>query len=150
LGTPVVCGRNDQAIGSGRPQYAPIEVATAIRSSESDLLECRWRGCALVADFVIPEDETQVLQVRFGRVEIVRILDEMPLSTEAETTPNDGIIPDHFAYTVEGALFWQSQSEALKLTVPRMRHYRFVTGWGCLDVLSQDHPAFVAVARSPT
>jgi hypothetical protein len=132
------------------PKYTPIEVLPPIRSSVSDLLECHWKDRTLTADFMIPGDETRVLRVRIEKVEIVRILDEMPLSTEAETTANDGLAPDHFAYLVEGALFWQSQSEALKLVLPAMRHYRFITGWTCLDVLSQQEPVFIVIATSPT
>lgn len=132
------------------PTFTPIEVVPSIRSSMSDLLECHWRDRSLIADFIIPGEETQVLQVRFGRVEIVRILDEMPLSTEEQATQNQGLVPDHFAYSVEGALFWQSQSWALKLSIPRMRHYCFITGWTCIDVLSQDEPAFHVIAKSST
>jgi hypothetical protein len=43
------------------------------------------------ADFVIPGDDQQALRVQFGKTEIVRILDEMPLSTEGEDTKSTGL-----------------------------------------------------------
>jgi hypothetical protein len=43
---------------------------------------------------------------------IVRILDEMPLSIETDPSASQGLVPNHFAYRVEGAPFSVSQSEA--------------------------------------
>ena len=130
------------------PRYFPIEVTPSIQSSASDLVDCHWKKSILIADFVIPEDEIHVLQICFEKAEVVRILDEMPLSTEAETTPSVGLISDHFAYSVEGALFWGSQSDALKTVLPKLRHFRLITGWTCLDVLSQQEPTFTRIAKS--
>ncbi len=130
------------------PKYTPIETVPKMQSSLSDLVDLRWRDRGLTADFLIPEDKTHVLRVRFEKLEIVRILDEMPLSTESEITANEGLIPEHFAYSVEGALFWESQSEALKIVYPSLRHYRFITGWTCLDVLSDREPSFLVVPVS--
>ena len=92
-------------------------------------------------------DETHDLRVQFARPEIIRILDEMPLSTESEETPKVGLVPDHFAYRVEGALFWNSQAEALKIVYPEAQHYRFITGWTCIDVVSVAGPIFAVVLR---
>jgi hypothetical protein len=133
---------------SEMPKYTPITNVPEIRSSLGDLIELCWRDRTLTADFIIPGSEKHVLRVRLEKAEIVRILDEMPLSTEAETTPNEGLIPDHFAYSVEGASFWQSQSEALKSVFPSLRHYRFITGWTCVDALSQHEPTFLVVTTS--
>lgn len=80
---------------------------------------------------------------------IIRILDEMPLSTEHENTPREGNIPHHFAYRVEGATFETTQSETWKFAQHPATHYRFVTGWTCLDVLSSKEPTFRVVKRMP-
>jgi hypothetical protein len=107
----------------------------------------RWIDDGLFADFCIPDDRTRALRVGFERVETIRIVDEMPLSTENEETPNTGTLPEHFAYKVEGAMFWNQQSEAFKIVYKNAKHYRFVTGWACLDVISNSEPTFMTVPR---
>ena len=99
----------------------------------------------MVADFLIPGDDQHALRVQFERVEITRTLDEMPLSTEAEDTPNDGLSAEHFAYSVDGALFWKLQSEAFKVVYPKAQHFRFITGWTCLDVIAAAEPRLSVV-----
>jgi hypothetical protein len=118
------------------PEYHLIEQPIAIKTSLSDLINLVLRGGALVADFSIPGDDQHALRVQFERVEIIRTLDEMPLSTEAEATPNNGLLSEHFAYLVDGALFWHQQSEAFRVVYSNARHFRFVTGSTCLDVIS--------------
>jgi hypothetical protein len=71
----------------------------------------------------------------------------MPLSTEFESTPNEGLVSEHFAYRVEGAQFWKMQSEALKATSKNAEHYRFITGWDCLDVIAASAPV-ITVERN--
>ncbi len=80
-------------------------------------------------------------------MEIIRIIEEMPISTEYEETPNEGIIADHFAYQVQGASFWNQQSEAFKVVYKEAKHYRFFTGFYCLDVIGFDAPTFTVVPR---
>ncbi|UDL89481.1 hypothetical protein LGH82_31250 [Mesorhizobium sp. PAMC28654] len=112
--------------------------------------ELRWTDDEVVADFIIPGDEHHVLRVLFtNHSVIIRILDEMPLSTENESTPNEGLVPHHFAYRIEGAVFEATQSETWKFTQNPATHYRFVTGWTCLDVLSAKEPTFQVVKRTP-
>ena len=96
------------------PKYTPIEVSHPIEAVASDLIQLRWERYALAADFIIPGDNSVALRVQFDRVDIIRLVDEMPISTENEETPNEGIIPNHFAYLVQGASFWNQQSEAFK------------------------------------
>jgi hypothetical protein len=55
-----------------------------------------------------------MLRVGFDRAEIVRLLDEMPISTETDT-PNIGLVRDQLAYEVTGSAFWAQQSDALNL-----------------------------------
>jgi hypothetical protein len=79
------------------PRYTPIQVNPAIEAGQSDLIHLRWERYALAADFIIPGDESGALRVQFDRVDIIRLLDEMPISTENEETSNEGLIPNHFA-----------------------------------------------------
>jgi hypothetical protein len=128
------------------PKYVPIDVTPNFKSSLSDLLDLQWSKEAISANFLIPDDENHVIRVHFEKALIVRILDEMPLSTESDVTPNEGLKAEHFAYMVENALFWSSQSDALKAVFPKARHYRFITGWTCLDVIANFEPDFAVVA----
>ena len=130
------------------PRYKPIAVDPEIQASLSDLLELKWRRNGLIADFRIPEIDGSALRVSFERVEILRVLDEMPLSTENESGANQGLVPEPFAYTVDDAAFWKSQSEALRSAIPHLRHFRFITGWACVDVISAHDPEFTVVSRN--
>ena len=130
------------------PNYFPIPVEARIKASTTNMISLRWKQESIVADFLVPDDETSILRVQFEKTLVVRVLDEMPLSTETEKTPNVGIVPDHFAYRVEDALFWQTQSEALKSTFKSAQHYRFLTGWSCLDVISTTSPTTSVVPLS--
>ena len=71
----------------------------------------------------------------------------MPISTEHEATPNEGLVAEHFARVVEGASFWNQQSEAFKIVCQKARHYRFFTGFYCLDVIALDEPKFNVVPK---
>jgi hypothetical protein len=114
---------------------------------DGNLLNLVLKGRDLVADFVISGDVQHALRVQFDRVHIIRTLDEMPLSTEAEDTPNEGVLADHFAYRVDGAHFWNQQSWAFKLNFPNAQHFRFLTGWTCLDVIADGEPKLSVVQR---
>jgi hypothetical protein len=130
------------------PIYKPINAGVSIKASASDLLAFQWQTNGIVADFVIPNDEAQMLRVSFDRPCIVRLLDEMPLSTEDDETPNEGLVPEHFAYRLEGARFANLQSASWKEISGPVTHYQFVTGWTCMDVLTGSSPTFSIIARS--
>ena len=98
-----------------------------------------------MADFSIPGDDQRALRVEFEMVEMIRTLDEMPLSTEGENTANEGTVAEHFAYSVDGASFWNQQSETFKSVFTKVRHFRFITGWTCLDVISAGEPSLSVV-----
>jgi hypothetical protein len=127
------------------PKYHAIEQPLAIKASNSDLIALAWEDRAIVADFIIHGDGQQALRVHFDKAHIVRVLDEMPLSAENEDTQSEGLVSDHFAYMVEGSLFWKSQSDAFKTVFNKARHYRFVTGWTCLDVISDAEPSMSVI-----
>ncbi len=126
------------------PIFRPLDCGLALKTSLSTLQRLVLDGRALQADFLIPEDTGRRLRVSFADVEIIRTLDEMPLSTE-ETEKWVGLQSEHFAYEVTDAHFWRSQSEALKLTIPDLKHYCFITGWTCLDVISKHPPIFSVI-----
>jgi hypothetical protein len=130
------------------PKYIPLDLRISIKASQSDLLEFKWIKNGIVAYFIIPDDKKNALRIDFDRVEIIRILDEMPLSTESETQ-NEGLVRDHIAYLVQDSSFWQNQSDAFKQVHKAVQHYRFITGWTCLDVISGSEPRF-AIAPVPT
>lgn len=126
-------------------RYIPIEAGISFDCSKSDLLRVDWGTNSLSADFEIPGQEGSALRVTFNNQTIIRLLDEMPLSTETEPKEREGLVPYHFAYRVEGARFAEIQSEAWKEVAGPIHHYQFVTGWGCMDVLCQLSPTFSVV-----
>ena len=130
------------------PRYLPIPVTPTIRAGHSNLLQLQWTDRRIAAYFAVPEDNSAALRVQFQRVEIIRIIEEMPISTEPEETANEGLIANHFAYIVEGASLWNRQSEAFKTVYKETKHYRFLTGFDCLDVIAFDQPAFDLVSKS--
>ena len=127
------------------PTYFPIDAGVNFACDESDLLAIIWRPNNLSADFILPGVEGRAVRVRFNDATIVRLVDEFPLSTEQDTR-NEGLISRHFAYRVEGAVFADTQSEAWKVHFHPTNHYRFITGWGCMDVLSKAAPSFEVIA----
>jgi hypothetical protein len=130
------------------PKYEPIDTGIPIQASVSDLVAFRWEASGITADFILPDDSARVLRVSFDRPCIVRLLDEMPLSTEEDETQNEGLVSEHFAYRLEGARFARAQSEAWKCSFKPVTHYRFITGWACMDVLSAATPTFSVENRS--
>jgi hypothetical protein len=127
------------------PRYFPIEMNIEIKASASDMVALYSRHGAVVADFAIPHDTFSYLRVRFDHANIIRTLDEMPLSTEEHYDTNEGLVRDHLAYRVEDSLFWKTQSESFKFTHADVRHYRFITGWTCLDVIAGGPPLITIV-----
>ena len=106
-------------------KYLPIDAGITFDTASSDLLGFDWQSQC--ADFVIPGDEHNVLRVSFSSDVIVRMLDEMALSTETDPACWEGLVPSHFAYRVEGDSFPEAQSEAWKYR-SSVEHYRFITG----------------------
>ncbi len=69
----------------------------------------------------------------------------MALSTEEDDTPNEGLVSEHFAYWLEDATFARTQSSSWKAASGPLTHYRFITGWACVDVLTAATPVFALV-----
>jgi len=98
--------------GASIARYFSIDAGVRFDCVRSDLHTIRWQADGdLSADFILPGTEGRTLRVRFNGPTIVRLLDEMPLSTE-QRTKNDGLVSRHFAYRVEGSTFAETQSEA--------------------------------------
>jgi hypothetical protein len=127
------------------PRYFPIDAGVRFDCDQSDLLAIKWQADSLSADFILPGAESRALRVRFNGATIVRLLDEMPLSTELQPTKKEGLVSRHFAYRVEGSTFADAQSEVWREIHRPVRHYEFITGWGCMDVLSGVEPSFEVV-----
>lgn len=127
--------------------YEPIDPGVPIQASMSDLFAFRWETNRIEADFIFPGDEAHLLSVCFDNQCIVRLLDEFPLSTEDDDGANIGLVPEHFAYRVRNAAFERMQSAAWRETSGDPKHYRFVTGWACMDVLSSAEPSFKLITR---
>lgn len=128
--------------------YQPIDVGVSIVAVSSNLVAFQWQVNGIVADFVIPSDDAHVLRIVFDQECIVRILDEMPLSTEAGSVSSRGLVPNHFAYKVQGSAFEAAQSSSWREFNGPMTHYQFITGWACMDVLSAAEPSFSVVPRT--
>lgn len=126
------------------PIYRPIDIGRRLAASRSDLIDFQWTIAGLVAVFEVPDAGRLAVRVNFDRQCIARLLDEMALSTE-EDGEASGLVPDHFAYEVEDSAFARQQSATWQQMFGPVRHYRFVTGWTCLDVLSGAEPAFSLV-----
>lgn len=129
--------------------YTPIDTGFAFDSFRSDLVAVDWaEGWA---DFILPADNAYVLRVEFARRSMIRALDEVAFSLESNPNARIGLMPGHFAYQVEGAPFGSSvtkQSWERALGIP-LKHYCFVTGDGCLDVLSDFPPRFSLLPLDP-
>ena len=123
----------------------PIDPGIDFDCSDSDLLRFDWQD--QTADFIIPGDDENALRVSFRNDVIVRIMDEMPLAMETDPATWEGLVPGHFAYRVEDGWSGGGKPEvwgkAIGLGSPT--HYRFVTGWGCLEVLTHGEPEFTLV-----
>lgn len=130
------------------PVYRPIDPGISFKASASDLLNFNWDLNGISADFALPDQ--YVLRVAFDRQCIVRLLDEMPLSTE-DDGPTTGLVSEHFAYEMNGAAFLQMQSETWKevweTQLGSVHHFRFITGFGCMDVISAARPTFSVVPQ---
>lgn len=127
--------------------YRPIDIGLQLVVEPYDLVDFTWRPNGPSADFSLRSSEHLVLRVAFETACIVRLLDEMPLSTEEDPRNQIGLVPGHFAYVVEGAAFATSQSAAWKDLNSPATHYRFATGWTCLDVLTVGAPSFSLIER---
>jgi hypothetical protein len=83
------------------PIYHPIDTGVPLQASASDLALFEWSKNGLIVDFILPADESHVLRVSFDRECIVRLLDEMALSTEDDDSAREGLVHENFAYWLD-------------------------------------------------
>lgn len=126
--------------------HRPIDSTVQFETVYSDLVYFQWKSDGIIADFYIPNDLESLLRVTFDDCCIVRILDEFPLSTEEDIS--QGLVCNHFAYEVTDSIFERTQSATWKEVFSPVKHYRFITGLGCLDVLSAAQPKFLVINKS--
>jgi len=125
-------------------KYLPLEdVRLTLGVDPVDLLKVEPGLNSLSASFILADEAEQDLQVTFDRPTIVRVLDDMPLSTEGAW--GEGRVPNHFAYEVRGHPFLTSQSQVWRDVCGPISHYQFLTGGMCMDVLSSGQPEFSLV-----
>ena len=130
------------------PICRPIDPGIHLNAVASDLVGFRWETNGIMADFILPDQPERLLRVSFDLPCIVRMLDEMALSTEQDDTSDEGRVANHFAYEIAGSRFARLQSETWKEASGPVAHYQFVTGWACLDVLTRATPQFAVVERN--
>ena len=128
------------------PLYHPVDMALVDVPEPCDLIAIYWDANRIEADFALPLSDSDCLRVTFHAPCIVRMLDDMPLGAEGDNGPGEGLVTGGFAYRVDGARFETEQSAIWRET-HSASHFRFVTGWGCLDVLSGAQPHFAVVKR---
>jgi hypothetical protein len=111
-----------------------------------DLLGFDWQNTAV--DFIIPDDDDHVLRVTFDSEVIVRLLDELWFRGEDYQRSARGLDAQHFVYRVEGSKFSESHSDWDEVQGGPPTHYRFITKWGSVDVLSLGEPRFAIIPRA--
>jgi hypothetical protein len=84
--------------------------------------------------------QPELVKVYFPHADIFRVIDDFHIPLEQDEKLVTGRVSNHFAYRVEGAPFWAPQQETFEVVMPGSKHYRFVTGGNCLDVVSSDDP----------
>ena len=92
----------------------------------------------LIAEFGIGSDFATFVRIEFDGPVIFRVLDETWLSTATDSRRWEGDLTT-FARLVEGDDFAELHSFFFEL-VPTAKHYQFVTGSACLDVITEEVP----------
>lgn len=130
-------------------RYTPFDVFQNFTCTGMELYDLRHSyfgddGKPLTAHFSLPTGD-DLLKIHFSDADVVRVLDELLLSTEEYGIERIGVKPYHFAYRVENSRFFLSQSEFYRDQYREAVHYRFITGGACLDVLTKSGPNFALV-----
>ena len=113
-----------------------LGVDSAIRVSAYCLMESCQEHLNLFWE--IEGAEKPILLIEFDNALVVRVLDEMWNSTETDPARWRGI-DGSFARIIEGSEY-PTGSDHLKWIHPGAKHYAFVTGDDCVDVIALDPP----------
>ncbi|MBE9607489.1 hypothetical protein IAI18_21680 [Acetobacteraceae bacterium H6797] len=143
FGSPLHMIGSRKGARGAMPIYHPIEIPLKFQCSVSDMHAIDWAPDGIAADFYIPSSSTEVLRVSFDRACIIRVLDEMALSTEEDSRSKRGLVSENFAYRVENSAFAAAQSDGWKDVFGPVFHWCFITGWTCFDVLSAASPSLL-------
>lgn len=97
-----------------------------------------WRSERLNLFWEIHGAEKPILLIRFYPALVARALDEMWHSVETNSDRWRGI-DGSFARLIEGSEY-PTQPDTLNLIHPDAKHYAFVTGGDCVDVIALNPP----------
>lgn len=75
--------------------YLPIDVPLPIRASRSDIDAFRWSNGGVGVRLLGTDGSGRMLDIDFARSSIVRLLDEMALSTEEAHDEKIGLVAEH-------------------------------------------------------
>lgn len=128
--------------------FYPIDMGVAEPVQPDGGVTARCDGQGTFLWFDLWQRPDCVLQVHFPNDCIIRILDDLAISTESEPEQWQGLIADHFAYRVEGDSFERQQSETWRTINEAAVHYRFHTGESCLNVMSINPPRFALIPKT--
>ena len=129
------------------PTYTPLDAGVNFGPDEVRLADVRWRLNGLLVRWVLPRERT--LFVRFTTQTIIRIMDEFPMGEELDHIDKSQLFPDGeafgFAFEVTGGAFPDAQPKLFGLGLPPLKHYQFLTGSACMDILTLRPPRFRVV-----
>ena len=129
-------------------RFFPIDMKLAESVEPGGGVTVRMDGEETTLWFDLYGRQDAILQVFFANDCIVRILDEMALSTESAPERWAGLVPHHFAYRVEDDPFVDQQSETWRAVHEPFDHYVFHTDDSCVNILSQNQPYFALVLNA--
>ena len=133
------------------PIYTPIEVKLPIRQGSCDLVDVSWTQAGLAALFSISklnDPEPKAVRVSFGRIVVMRIVDEMTYSLE-ERGKDVGIKREGFAYEVADSLFRKTLTDAPNTVFKNPKQYTFMSQNSCLEVIASKPPVFELIDLRP-
>ena len=122
-----------------------MKLAESVRPSGAVTVRLNGQETTLWFDLYGRDD---ILQVFFANDCIVRILDEMAISTESASERWQGLVPHHFGYRVEDDPFVDRQSETWRIVHEPFDHYVFHTDDSCVNILSGNQPYFALVPKA--
>jgi hypothetical protein len=129
-------------------RFYPIDMGFPEPVQPDGGVTARCDGLGTFLWFDLWQQPDRILQIHFPNDCIIRILDDMAISTESEPARWQGLVADHFAYRVEGDPFETQQSEMWRTINDRAVHYRFHTGESCLNVMSISPPRFTLIPKA--
>ena len=122
------------------PSYTPIQVPVAAEIPDVSLLVSGWKAGTFFVDLEVGK---QTVRASFRDPFSSRILTNVRIE-RLEAGEHQGLRRRYFAYSVLGADFWYEHFNAM---IDPVRHFRFVAGVNCVDVLSKETPVILVVSK---